>query len=106
MPRFLSSWRTTSFGTWAARTWSPAITKGKKQSSGYSTIAQETPGSFHNEIHDILANDGHGVAVVTASGQRGNKTMSIRGVHNFHMDDGSMTEFWNFSQDQAEVGAF
>lgn len=72
----------------------------------FATIAQETSGSFDNEIHDILANDEHGVALVTTSGQRGDKTMSVRGVHVFHMDDGRMTEFWNFPQDQAAVDSF
>lgn len=72
----------------------------------FATVVKESSGSFQNDVHDILANDEHGVALVTSSGQRGDKTLNVRAVHIFHMDNGKMTEFWNFPEDQAALDAF
>ena len=67
---------------------------------------QETGGTFKNEIHDMLANDDHGVALVNFSATRGDKSLDGSIVHIFHMRDGKMTEFWSISQDQAQFDAF
>lgn len=69
-------------------------------------IGQETGGSFKNEIHDLLANDKHGVALVNISAARGDKTIEGRSIHVFHMTDGKMTEFWVYPEDRAAMDAF
>lgn len=68
--------------------------------SFFARLMQETEGTFGNEIHDILANDEHGVALVEASATRNGKTISNKVIHVFHMSDGKMTEFWNIPTDQ------
>jgi hypothetical protein len=75
--------------------------EGKEAVLGYfGQLMQETGGSFSNDIHDMLANDEHGVALVTASATRGVKSFESNVVHVFHMRDGKMTEFWSFPEDQ------
>jgi hypothetical protein len=67
---------------------------------------QETGGTFKNEIHDMLANDDHGVALITFSATRGDKSLEGSIVHVFHMRDGKMIEFWAISEDQAQFDEF
>ena len=75
--------------------------EGKEAVFGYfAKLMEETGGTFRNEIHDMLANDDHGVALVTVSATRGGKTLEDRVIHVFHMSDGKMTEFWAFSENQ------
>ncbi|HEX6493738.1 MAG TPA: hypothetical protein VF112_09515 [Candidatus Dormibacteraeota bacterium] len=42
---------------------------------------QETEGTFKVEVHDILANDEHAVALAVVSGQRQGKSLSDRYTH-------------------------
>ncbi|MGB8362587.1 MAG: nuclear transport factor 2 family protein [Acidimicrobiia bacterium] len=72
----------------------------------FGQIAQETGGTFENEIHDMLANDEHGVALVVTKGTRGDKTLEERSVHVFHMNDGALTEFWAFPENQSAFDDF
>ena len=53
---------------------------------------------FRTEVHDILANDSHGVALVTTHATRDGETISDRAVQVFHMSDGKLTEFWMFPE--------
>lgn len=72
----------------------------------FGLLMQETGGSFKNDIHDLLANDDHGVALVTVSANRNGKSIEGNIVHVFHMRDGKMTEFWSISEDQAQFDDF
>ncbi|RLE16955.1 MAG: hypothetical protein DRJ28_00375 [Actinobacteria bacterium] len=72
----------------------------------FGRLMQETGGSFSNDIHDMLANDDHGVALVTASATRGDKSFEGHVAHIFHMRDGKMTEFWAFPEDQSLFDEF
>ncbi|MDH3471074.1 MAG: nuclear transport factor 2 family protein [Acidimicrobiia bacterium] len=81
--------------------------EGKEAVLGFfGRLMQETEGSFKNDIHDMLANDEHGVALVTASATRGGKSFEGRVVHVFHMSDEKMTEFWSFPEDQSLFDEF
>ena len=81
--------------------------QGKESVFGlFAKIFEETGGTFTNEIHDMMANDEHGVALVVTSGTRGDKTLSARVAQIFHMSDGKLTEFWTFSEDQAALDDF
>lgn len=53
---------------------------------------------FRSEVHDILANDSHGVALVTTYATRDGETFSDRAVQVFHISDGKLTEFWTFPE--------
>jgi hypothetical protein len=81
--------------------------KGKEAVLGFfGLLMQESGGSFTNEIHDMLANDEHGVALVTMSATRGGKSFEGNLVHIFHMSDGKMTEFWAIPEDQSRYDEF
>jgi hypothetical protein len=72
----------------------------------FGELMQETGGSFKNDIHDLLANDEHGVALVSFTATRGGKTLVGRTVHVFHMSDGKMTEFWSYPDDPGAFDEF
>ena len=72
----------------------------------FGLLMQESGGSFRNDIHDMLANDEHGVALVTMSANRGGESFEGRVVHVFHMSDGKMTEFWAIPEDQSRYDEF
>ena len=72
----------------------------------FGLLMQESGGSFRNEIHDMLANDEHGVALVTMSATRDGKSFESNLVHIFHMSDGNMTEFWAIPEDQSRYDEF
>lgn len=81
--------------------------KGKEAVFGFfGRLAQETNGTFKNDVHDMLANDTHGVALVNQSATRNGETLEGRTVHVFHVDDGELTEFWAFNENQAEFDEF
>jgi ketosteroid isomerase-like protein len=62
-----------------------------------------TGGTFRTEVHDIVANDVHGVALVTISGSRDGKTITASNAHVVHFHDGKLTESWQTSSDQAVI---
>jgi len=55
---------------------------------------QETNGTFRVEVHDILANDDHAVALATVSAERNGKSVSDRYTHVAHFKEGKLTESW------------
>ncbi|MGH2683864.1 MAG: nuclear transport factor 2 family protein [Actinomycetota bacterium] len=72
----------------------------------FAKIAELSGGSFRLEIHDMLANDEHGVALVTAMGDRGGRSFSDNQVHVFHIKGGKVTEFWGHPGDQYAADEF
>lgn len=72
----------------------------------FGKLVQETGGNFRQEIHDVLANDTHGVALVNAHAERGAKTLDTHSVHVMHVEDGKITEFWNLIEDTTKADEF
>ena len=58
------------------------------------------------EIHDVIANDDHAVALGTATATRGDATLVYRTAEIFHIRDGTAVERWAFSDDTAAITAF
>jgi len=58
------------------------------------------------EIHDIIANDDHTVALGTATATRGGKTLTYRTAEIYHIRDGKVTARWSFSDDTAAINEF
>lgn len=65
----------------------------------FMRLAQETGGTMKLELHDVLANDEHGVALVHARLERNGKRYEGNEAHVFHNRDGKVTEFWAFAED-------
>ena len=61
-------------------------------------------GTYRFEIHDLFANDEHGVLMVEEEWQKP-KPYRNRSVHIWHLQRGKATEFWFFNEDQAGVDA-
>ena len=72
----------------------------------FGKLMEETGGNFRQEIHDILANDTHGVVLVDAHAERAGKTFETHSVHVLHVDNGQVTEFWNFIEDTSKSDEF
>jgi ketosteroid isomerase-like protein len=58
------------------------------------------------ELHDVVANDDHTIALVEATATRGGKTFKYRTAEIYHIKDGKITERWAFSDDTAAITAF
>jgi hypothetical protein len=58
------------------------------------------------ELHDVVANDEHTVALVTAHATRGGKSLTYRVAEIYHMRDGKITERWAFSDDTQAITEF
>jgi uncharacterized protein len=87
--------------TWARRVRQrPA----KASPAGPGRLAQETAGTFRLDVHDVLANDEHAVALCTLSASRGTKSVETPVANVSHIRDGKVTEFWGATTDpQASI---
>jgi uncharacterized protein len=66
----------------------------------FGRIMEVTGGSFALDLHAVLADDEHGVALVIASGSREGRSVATQDAHVFHFRNGRVTEFWDASTDQ------
>ncbi len=57
-------------------------------------------GSVALELHDVVANDDHAVALLLATGERKGRRYRAREIDTFHIRGGKIVEFWSFSDDQ------
>jgi uncharacterized protein len=74
---------------------------GKEQVFGFFAKLQElSEGTATVEVHDLLASDDHGVAIITETATRKGRTQSVQSVHVLHLSDGKVTEFWDAHTDQ------
>ena len=81
--------------------------KGRQEVYGFfGKLAEGSGGSFRLELHDILANDHHGVGLVHTTGQREGRTLDDNTVHVFELEDGKVKEFWGYPDDQYAADEF
>ncbi|MEX2534797.1 MAG: nuclear transport factor 2 family protein [Trueperaceae bacterium] len=81
--------------------------KGKDAVLGlFGTLMQETGGTFQVELHDLLANDTHAVALQTNRAERKGRRIEYRDVLIFHVSGGRVTEAWPFLENPDEHAAF
>ena len=85
----------------------PATTRAQDEIFGFfGKVFELSGGTFKLEVHELFANDEHGVALVHAQGERQGKTLDMNEVHVFHLKDGKTTEFWSFEEDQRRADEF
>ena len=60
----------------------------------FNKIFELSNGSYQPQIHDILANDDHTVALLHATARRGEKTLDQDYAFVFHVRDGQIAELW------------
>ena len=70
------------------------------------TIQERAGGTFRLEVHDVLANDEHGVALLHANAHREDAVLDDNVVHVLHLEDGKITEIWGHWGDKRAYDAF
>jgi uncharacterized protein len=71
---------------------------------GYFVRLQESGAAFTFEVHELLADDEHAVALLAGAAERSGKRTRQKVVHVFHLNaDGRVTDWWNFWEDQAAL---
>lgn len=71
----------------------------------FARIGKETD-SIQQDLHAIVADDEHTVALVNATVTRGGKSLTTAQVFVFHIQDGKAAEVWVTQQDPYAVDAF
>ena len=72
----------------------------------FGRLMQESGGTFSLEIHDVLANDEHGVGLVRVTAEREGRRLDQNAAHVFHLRDGKVTENWTMPEDSGAVDEF
>ena len=76
---------------------------------GKEAMARATPGGevdwqITADVHDVVANDEHAIALVDAHATRGDgRTLDYRTAEITHIRDGKLTERWAFSDDTQRI---
>lgn len=79
--------------------------RGKAEVFGFfAKLHEMTEGTFHQEIHAVLADDDH-VVVLTNYGQDKPRPFSGQQVFVWHVLDGKAVECWGVPTDQAAAAA-
>ena len=80
---------------------------GKEEVFGFfGKIMELSGGTAKLDVHDIVANDEHGVVLLTSTASREGRDFSGTDVHVFHIRDGKTVEFWDSPTDQYAVDEF
>ena len=69
-------------------------------------MADFPDGSITYDVHDIVANDDHVVALGTAVATMGGRTLTYRTAEIYHIGNGQVTERWAFSDDTKAITDF
>ena len=72
----------------------------------FARVAELTGGTFRAELHDVVANDEHAVAIYVTRGEREGRTLENRTVLVSHVRNGKFTESWMMSDDQYAADEF
>ena len=67
---------------------------------------QTSGGTIRLELHDVLANDEHAVALVRIRADRPGEQLDDRSVQVFHIRDGKAAEVWTYPADLYASDAF
>lgn len=77
-----------------------------KQALGERFASMPEGASIKVDTHDIVANDEHAIALVTATASMGDQSLTYRTAEIYHMKDGKITERWAFSDDTDRINKF
>ena len=75
-----------------------------KQAMVESMPGGEVDWQITADVHDVVANDEHAIALVEAHATRGDgRTLDYRTAEIMHIGDGKLTERWAFSDDTQKI---
>ena len=72
----------------------------------FAKIAETSGGTFKVELHDVLSNGEHTVALARNTAQREGKSLSDNNVAVYHVSGGKVTEAWFHPGDAYAVDEF
>jgi uncharacterized protein len=72
----------------------------------FAKLQEQSDGTSKVEAHDYLADDEHGVVLVTESATRNGRSHKGTATHVFHIREGKVTEFWDAQTDQYAADEF
>ena len=84
----------------------PEVVHGKQARAASMPGEGQVDWEITADVHDVIANDEHTIALVNATGRRGGKTLEYRTAEIVHFRDGKITERWAFSNDTAAIAKF
>jgi ketosteroid isomerase-like protein len=67
--------------------------------AAFGRFAEVSGGTYRFELHDILANDEHAVALGRSTASRQGRQLSSLDIEVYHVSNGKATEIWSFVQD-------
>lgn len=76
--------------------------RGHQQVLGFfARLMELTGGTFHLDVHDVMANDEHAVALVAVTASReGRSVEGLPSAHVWHVRDSKLSAFWDCPNDQ------
>jgi uncharacterized protein len=77
-----------------------------KQALAERFASMPAGGSITVDTHDVIGNDEHVVALVTATATLGDQSLVYRTAEIYHVRDGKITERWAFSDDTEAINRF
>lgn len=57
-------------------------------------LMEETGGTFKTEVHDVVGDDGHAIALLDVSATRNGKSAAAKQAAVYHIEAGQTTEAW------------
>ena len=72
----------------------------------FGRVSKLSGGTFRVEVHDVVANDEHAVALLTVRGEREDRQLDDSQVFISHIHDGKATEVWIQSADLYALDEF
>jgi ketosteroid isomerase-like protein len=72
----------------------------------FGRLAQLSGGTHRIELHDVIGNDDHVVALHTTRAERAGRQLEINVVQVFHVRDGKVTEAWTHHGDLYSMDEF
>lgn len=81
--------------------------KGRDAVLGFlGKLMEETGGTFKLDVHHVVADDEHAVALLDVSASRNGKTTATRQAAVYHIENGQSTEAWFLYEDGAAMAEF
>ncbi len=74
--------------------------------AAFAKSAELTGGTFKIDVHDVVANDVHAVALTRATASRQGKQYDSLDTDVYHVSGGKVTEFWSFAEDTKKADEF
>jgi ketosteroid isomerase-like protein len=72
----------------------------------FGKLMELSDGTFRVDVHDVLANDEHGVGLVVLRAERNGKTLAVNDAHVWHVANGKFSEFWSCVFDLEALNTF